>query len=88
MNRVKHLRSQLCASSTTAASPAEQDLAAGECMRAAKPAKYSDEEWNLRCKLAAAYRIADYYGWEQLVFNREWLMLGVEVIWRRNALCR
>eukprot|EP00947_MAST-08B_sp_MAST-8B-sp1_P006586 g6586.t1 len=38
-------------------------------MRAAKPAKYSDEEWNLRCKLAAAYRIADYYGWEQLVFN-------------------
>ena len=34
-----------------------------------KPEKYSVLEWELRCKLAVAYRIADYYNWKQVIFN-------------------
>ena len=31
--------------------------------------KYAPEEWAMRCKLAAAYRVARYLGWDQIVFN-------------------
>ena len=34
-----------------------------------RPSTYSVEEWELRCKLAVAYRIADYFGWTQVIFN-------------------
>ena len=38
-------------------------------IRETKPEKYSMVEWELRCKLAVAYRIADYYNWKQVIFN-------------------
>mmetsp|Transcript_15177 Transcript_15177/g.23194 ORF Transcript_15177/g.23194 Transcript_15177/m.23194 type:complete len:298 (-) Transcript_15177:561-1454(-) len=31
--------------------------------------RYGDAEWELRCKLAMAYRVSNHYGWDQLVFN-------------------
>jgi len=31
--------------------------------------RYGDVEWDLRCKLAMAYRVSNHYGWDQLVFN-------------------
>jgi len=34
-----------------------------------KPESMSDVEWNLRQRLAAAYRIADHLGWSLVVFN-------------------
>ena len=32
-------------------------------------AKFSEEEWSLRLKLAAFYRLVDWYGWSELIFN-------------------
>ena len=29
----------------------------------------SDEEWNLRVDLAAAYRLVAHYGWARLIFT-------------------
>lgn len=34
-----------------------------------KPARYSDAEWKARVDLAAAYRIFDYLGWTELIYN-------------------
>lgn len=34
-----------------------------------RPEQFSTEEWELRVKLAACYRIFDYMGWTELVFN-------------------
>ena len=34
-----------------------------------RPAQYSAEEWQLRTELAACYRIFDYLGWTELIFN-------------------
>lgn len=34
-----------------------------------RPAHISDEEWDLRVQLAAAYRIFDHLGWTLLIFN-------------------
>jgi adducin len=34
-----------------------------------RPPKYTPVEWELRCKLAVAYRVADYFGWTQVIFN-------------------
>jgi ribulose-5-phosphate 4-epimerase/fuculose-1-phosphate aldolase len=31
--------------------------------------KVSDEEWNIRVDLAAAYRLVAYYGWDDLIFT-------------------
>ena len=31
--------------------------------------KVSDAEWQLRCDLAAAYRLVDEFGWSDLVFT-------------------
>ncbi|CAE7605262.1 Add1 [Symbiodinium natans] len=31
--------------------------------------QFSPVEWEARCKLAVAYRLAAHYGWDQLVFN-------------------
>jgi len=31
--------------------------------------RYSDEEWKLRVELAACYRVFDYLGWTELIFN-------------------
>lgn len=31
--------------------------------------KVSDEEWKLRCDLAAAYRLVAYFGWDDLIFT-------------------
>jgi ribulose-5-phosphate 4-epimerase/fuculose-1-phosphate aldolase len=36
---------------------------------AAPPAAMSDREWNLRLRLAAAYRAVDYLGWSELTAN-------------------
>lgn len=33
------------------------------------PQRFSDAEWETRVKLAAAYRIFDYLGWEELIYN-------------------
>jgi adducin len=33
------------------------------------PGAIPDPEWELRCKLAAAYRIAGALGWDQVIFN-------------------
>src|SRR6187455_839216 len=32
-------------------------------------ARFSTEEWNARVQLAAAYRIVDYLGWSELIYN-------------------
>ena len=37
--------------------------------------KFSPEEWNARVRLAAAYRIFDYLGWTELVYNHITLRL-------------
>ena len=34
-----------------------------------RPANISEEEWDLRVQLAAAYRIFDHLGWTLLIFN-------------------
>jgi ribulose-5-phosphate 4-epimerase/fuculose-1-phosphate aldolase len=34
-----------------------------------RPASYSAEEWEARVQLAAAYRIFDYLGWTELIYN-------------------
>jgi len=34
-----------------------------------KPAHVSDAEWRLRIELAAAYRVFDWYGWNETIFN-------------------
>ncbi|MHA7871811.1 MAG: class II aldolase/adducin family protein [Hyphococcus sp.] len=31
--------------------------------------KVSDEEWRLRCELAATYRLAALYGWDDMIFT-------------------
>jgi len=31
--------------------------------------KYSDEEYTVRCKLAAAYRLMAYFKWDELIYN-------------------
>ena len=45
---------------TTMTKPAE---------RATAPRAYSPEEWALRVELAACYRIFDYLGWTEMIFN-------------------
>ena len=37
--------------------------------------KFSPEEWNARVRLAAAYRIFDYLGWTELIYNHITLRL-------------
>lgn len=34
-----------------------------------QPQHCSDEEWELRCKLAHCYRLIDYMGWTETIFN-------------------
>ena len=34
-----------------------------------KPAHMSDAEWEVRVELAAAYRVLDWYGWNETIFN-------------------
>ena len=34
-----------------------------------RPLKYSEAEWQARVKLAAAYRIFDYLGWSEAIYN-------------------
>lgn len=34
-----------------------------------KPAHCSDEEWNLRVKLAQCYHLVDFFGWTETIFN-------------------
>ena len=31
--------------------------------------KVSDEEWQLRVELAACYRLAHYYGWDDTIYT-------------------
>jgi ribulose-5-phosphate 4-epimerase/fuculose-1-phosphate aldolase len=45
---------------TTMTKPAE---------RATGPAAYSPEEWAIRVDLAACYRVFDYLGWTEMIFN-------------------
>lgn len=35
----------------------------------ARPAHISEEEWALRCDLAACYHLIDYMGWTETIFN-------------------
>ena len=37
--------------------------------RASGPAAFSPEEWALRVELAACYRLFDYFGWTEMIFN-------------------
>ena len=34
-----------------------------------RPAQFSEVEWKLRLELAACYRLVDWFGWTELVFN-------------------
>lgn len=34
-----------------------------------RPQRFSEEEWQARVKLAAAYRIFDYLGWSESIYN-------------------
>lgn len=34
-----------------------------------KPAHTTDDEWALRCELAECYRLIDYFGWTETIFN-------------------
>jgi ribulose-5-phosphate 4-epimerase/fuculose-1-phosphate aldolase len=34
-----------------------------------KPARFSDEEWKTRVKLAAVYRVFAYLGWDESIYN-------------------
>ena len=45
------------------------DLAFSSATEQIRPARISEEEWRLRVKLAATYRIFDYMGWTLIVFN-------------------
>jgi ribulose-5-phosphate 4-epimerase/fuculose-1-phosphate aldolase len=36
----------------------------------AMPARMSDEEWQIRCDLAACYRLIDMFGWSDLINTR------------------
>ena len=36
----------------------------------AMPARMSDEEWRVRCDLAACYRLVDLFGWSDLINTR------------------
>ena len=38
-------------------------------LRRARPAPMSDDEWRLRLELAACYRLVDWIGWNELIFN-------------------
>jgi ribulose-5-phosphate 4-epimerase/fuculose-1-phosphate aldolase len=38
-------------------------------LQARRPVQYSTEEWRLRIQLAACYRIFDYLGWTELIYN-------------------
>ena len=38
-------------------------------LRRAQPAAMSDEEWRLRLELAACYRLVDWIGWTELIYN-------------------
>ena len=40
-----------------------------EALRHARPAAIDEEEWRLRLELAACYRLFDYLGWTELIFN-------------------
>ena len=40
-----------------------------ESTNAASEERKQAAEWEVRCKLAMAYRIAHFYGWDQLIFN-------------------
>lgn len=41
----------------------------GEGLLRRKPGGMGDEEWRLRIELAACYRIFDYFGWTELIYN-------------------
>ena len=34
-----------------------------------RPKKWSQEEWQLRVELAAAYRLVEYFGWTELIYG-------------------
>jgi ribulose-5-phosphate 4-epimerase/fuculose-1-phosphate aldolase len=38
-------------------------------LRQARPAAMSDDEWRLRLELAACYRLVDWIGWTELIYN-------------------
>lgn len=37
--------------------------------RVVRPETISNEEWSLRCDLAECYRLVDYFGWTETIFN-------------------
>eukprot|EP00930_Biecheleria_cincta_P078737 TRINITY_DN66317_c0_g1_i1.p1 TRINITY_DN66317_c0_g1~~TRINITY_DN66317_c0_g1_i1.p1 ORF type:complete len:316 (-),score=66.07 TRINITY_DN66317_c0_g1_i1:48-995(-) len=79
MRRASLLAGHLVPSPVQAASPPflpppEADLAKSDrTHRCSAPVgermRTDSKEWEMRCKLALAYRIAAEYGWDQLVFN-------------------
>ncbi len=38
-------------------------------IRLTRPSTCSDAEWDLRVKLAAAYRMVDHFGWCELIYG-------------------
>lgn len=40
-----------------------------KALRHARPAAMNEEEWSLRLELAACYRLFDFLGWSELIFN-------------------
>src|SRR5262249_5286743 len=47
----------------------EFGLDISNALRQARPAAMSDDEWRLRLELAACYRLVDWVGWTELIFN-------------------
>ncbi|VVE30231.1 class II aldolase/adducin family protein [Pandoraea anhela] len=43
-----------------------------------QPAEMSNAEWAARCELAACYRVFDYLGWTELIYNHITLRLSDE----------
>ena len=41
----------------------------GEELLRLKPAGLQEEEWRLRLELAATYRIFDFLGWIEMIYN-------------------
>merc|ERR1719487_526236 len=77
MKRVQQLSKQLTAAAPAPGTSVEDhplvqqlknDLNTALASESAKE-KYSEVEWKLRVELAAAYRIAAYNGWDELIYN-------------------
>ena len=58
----------------------------GEGLLRRKPGGMGDEEWRLCIELAACYRIFDYFGWTELIYNHITPTAGMAVATKRAGL--